>query len=102
MAKPATPPAPPWIRIVSPAFSFSVSSTGADRRQPGERQCRGIDMRQAIGLLGDNGRLDRDLLGIGALLADVADAEHLIADTQVGDACPQRLKRRRRNPVPRM
>jgi hypothetical protein len=27
MAKPATPPAPPWIRIVSPACSLIVSSS---------------------------------------------------------------------------
>jgi hypothetical protein len=27
MAKPATPPAPPWMRIVSPRCSFSVFSS---------------------------------------------------------------------------
>src|SRR5688572_3688909 len=34
MAKPATPPAPPWIRMVSPAFSFSVSSSEISAVRP--------------------------------------------------------------------
>src|SRR5471032_1248914 len=42
-------------------------------------------MRQATGFLGDDGCLDRNLLGISALLANVADAEDLIANTQVAD-----------------
>src|SRR5882757_4124705 len=45
-------------------------------------------MRQSIGLFGDNGCLDRNLLGIGALLADVADAEDFIANAQVLDPVP--------------
>ena len=63
---------------------------GADRRQPGKRQRCGIDMRQAIGFPGDDGGLDRNLLGIGAFLADVADGKNLIADTQVGDTLSNR------------
>jgi hypothetical protein len=64
----------------------------ADRRQPGKRQRSGIDMRQAVGFLCDDGCLDRNLLGIGALLANVADGEDLIADTEVSDTF---LNRRR-------
>src|SRR5882672_1893099 len=33
-AKPATPPAPPWIRIVSPRCSFSVSSIALKAVRP--------------------------------------------------------------------
>jgi hypothetical protein len=45
---------------------------------------------QPIGFFGDDGRLDRDLLGISALLAHVADAEHLVADPQVCHALAER------------
>jgi hypothetical protein len=53
MAKLATPPAPPWIRIVSPDFSFNESSTERSAVRTGERQSRGVDMRQAAWLLRD-------------------------------------------------
>src|SRR3979411_2598063 len=46
-------------------------------------------MREGSGLPGDDGCLDRNLLGIGALLADVADAEYFVAHTQVCYALPQ-------------
>src|SRR5262249_61871028 len=36
-------------------------------------------------LLGDDRRLDRNLLGIGALLPSLANAEHGVADPQVLD-----------------
>ena len=66
-------------------LQFQCVFDGADRRQPGKRQRSGIDMRHATGFPGDDGRLDGNLLGISALLANVADAEHLIADTEVAD-----------------
>ncbi len=47
-------------------------------------------MRQAVGFLCDDGCLDRNLLGIGAFLANVADGEDLIADTEVPDTFPNR------------
>jgi len=34
MAKLATPPAPPWMRIVSPAFSFRESSIAQSAVRP--------------------------------------------------------------------
>jgi hypothetical protein len=68
-------------------FQFQRVLDGADRRQSGQRQRCGIDMRHAGGLLGGDGRLDCDLFGVGALLADVANAEHLVADTQIRNAC---------------
>jgi len=34
MAKPATPPAPPWIRMVSPARSRAVSSSAQSAVRP--------------------------------------------------------------------
>src|SRR5262245_51180158 len=58
----------------------------AQRRQPGERQRRRVDMRQPLWLLGDDGGLDRDLLGIGALLARLADAEDRVSYLEIGDA----------------
>ena len=45
--------------------------------------------REAV-FLGDDGCLDRNLLGIGALLADVADGEDFVADTQVSDISAKR------------
>jgi hypothetical protein len=71
-------------------FQFQRILDGDDGRQSRERHCRRIDVRKPIGLLGDDGRLDRDLFGIGALLADVADAEHLVANAQIGDARSER------------
>jgi hypothetical protein len=71
-------------------FQFQRVLDGADRRQSGQRQRCGIDMRHVAGFLGNDGRLDRDLLGIGALLTDVADAEHLVADTQIRNAFADR------------
>src|SRR6516164_9241238 len=47
-------------------------------------------MRQPVGLLRDDSSLDRNLLGIGAFLANVADAEDLVANTQVSDTIPNR------------
>jgi hypothetical protein len=43
------------------------------------------DHRRAC-LLGDDRRLDRDLLGIGALLAGLANAEHGVAEAKILDA----------------
>src|SRR6516164_3055112 len=45
-------------------------------------------MRQPVGLLRDDSRLDRNLLGISAFLANVADTEDLVANTQVSDTIP--------------
>ena len=39
----------------------------------------------AIGLFGDDRGLDRNFFGVGALLADVEDAEHRVADFQIAD-----------------
>ena len=68
-------------RLAVPEFQRVFD--GANRRQAGKRQRGSIDMRQAVGFPGDDGCLDRNLLGIGALLADIADAEDLIACAQV-------------------
>src|SRR5262249_7125452 len=46
----------------------------------------GIDVRQGARLLSDDRGFDRDLLGIGALLAGLADTEHGIPDPKVLDA----------------
>ena len=62
----------------------------ADRGQAGEGECRGVDMRQAGRLLGDDGGADRDLLGISAVAAALEDAEHLVADLEIGNARAQR------------
>jgi len=45
-------------------------------------------MRQGSGLAGNDGCLDRDLLRVRALLANVADGKHLIANPQVADTLP--------------
>src|SRR5689334_18537913 len=45
-------------------------------------------MGQTVGFLCDDGCFDRKFLGIGTLLANVADAEDLIANTQVSDTIP--------------
>ena len=71
-------------------LQFQCVFDRADRRQPGKRQRSGIDMRLAVGFLCDDGCLDRNLLGIGALLANVADGEDLIADTDIPDTFPNR------------
>ena len=60
------------------------------RGQADQRQRRGVHVRQAVGLLRDDRGLDRDLLGVGALLARRQHAEHRIADLEVGDALAQR------------
>ncbi len=67
-------------------FQFQRVLDGADRGQAGQCKGRGIDMRQGSRFLRDDGGLDRDLLGIGAFLPDVADREYLVADAKVGDA----------------
>src|SRR3984957_6278850 len=51
--------------------------------EAGERERRGVDMRQRVGLLGDDGRLDGELFRIGAFLADVEHAEHRVAHLQI-------------------
>jgi hypothetical protein len=47
---------------------------GAQRGEARKCQSCGVDMRQPVGFLGEDGRLDRNLLGIGALLARCANA----------------------------
>src|SRR5262245_2364777 len=68
------------------AFELQRILDGAQRRQPGEREGGGVDMRQPLRLLGDDGGLDRDLLGIGALLARLADAEDRVSHLEISDA----------------
>src|SRR5436190_21997155 len=47
-------------------------------------------MRDRGRLLGDDGSPDRDLLAVGPFPAAFQNAEHLIADAQVGDAFAER------------
>src|SRR6516164_121360 len=70
------------------SLKFQCVFDGANRRQSGKRQRGGIDMGQTLGFLCDNGCLDRDLLGVGSFLTDVADAEDLVANTKVSDTIP--------------
>ncbi len=74
----------------------------ANGRQPRERHGCGIDVRERGGLLGDDRCLDRNLLGIGAFLADVANREHVVADTDIGHALPRPPKRSPEKSRPRM
>ena len=53
-----------------------------ERGETGERQSRGLDMRQAAGLLRDDGGADGDLLGIGPFPAHLQNTEHFIADAR--------------------
>jgi hypothetical protein len=50
--------------------------------------CGGIDMGKTVGFLCDDSCLDRKVLGMYALLANFANAEDLIANTNVSDAIP--------------
>ena len=67
-------------------MSLSVFSTEFDGGQAGERERGRVDMRQRVGLLGDDGCCDRQLLAISAFAAALEHAEHRIARLQVGDA----------------
>src|SRR5215471_304259 len=69
-----------------PALELQRILDRAQGGEPGERQGGGVNVRQAAGLLGDDRGLDRDLLGIGALLAGLANAEHGVAEAQILDA----------------
>jgi len=44
IAKPATPPAPPCMRMVSPGFSLMVSSIDTSAVRAGQREGSGFDM----------------------------------------------------------
>ncbi len=59
---------------------------GADRGEPRERQGSRVDVRQSVGLLGDDGSRDRDLLGIGPFLARLANTEDSVANLEILDA----------------
>src|SRR4029077_2866515 len=63
---------------------------GAQRGEARKCQSCGVDMRQPVGFLGEDDRLDRNLLGIGALLARCANAEDLIAYGQIRDTFSDR------------
>ena len=67
-------------------MSLSVFSTEFDGGQAGERERRRVDMRQRVGLLGDDRRRDRKLLAIGAFTPALEHAEHRVAGFEVGDA----------------
>jgi hypothetical protein len=47
-------------------------------------------MRELVGFAGDDCCLNRELLGISSLLANVADAEDRITDLEIGDTLAQR------------
>ena len=64
-----------------------------DRGEAGERERRGVDMREARGLLRHHLGLDRDLLGVGALLPGRQHREDLVADLEIGHALAQRRNR---------
>src|SRR5262249_51897888 len=59
-------------------LEFQRVFEGTQGREPGERQGGGVDVRHRRGLLRDNCGLDRNLLGISALLARFANAEHRV------------------------
>ena len=59
--------------------------TGLLQLQKGDVSVAGFDVRKARWLLRDDRRLDRNFLGISALLTDVAYAEHLVSDLMVLD-----------------
>ncbi len=69
------------------ALQFQRVLQRVDRGQPGERQRRGIDMRQPVRLLADDRGRDRNLFAIGALAAGGDHAEHRIADFQIVHVC---------------
>jgi hypothetical protein len=73
------PPAPPWIKIVSPGCSFNVSSMALMAVRPVSAKAAAT-CDSPVGLPGDDGGLDRDLLGVGAFLAGLANAKDRIAD----------------------
>ena len=52
---------------------------------PAKASAAASTCEKAIGLLGDDGGLDRDFLGVGTLLADVTDAEHFVTQSQMAD-----------------
>ncbi len=81
------------MRMVSPRLSFAVSSIGGERGEADKAERGRLEMAQVFRLLGDQRRLDGDLLRIGAFLALVAYAEHSVADVQIGDALAQRADR---------
>ena len=83
MAKPATPPAPPWIRMVSPALSFSESSTAQIAVRPVSASAAASTWDSAGWLLADDGGADSDLLAVGSVAARLQHAEHLVADLEV-------------------
>ncbi len=59
---------------------------GRHRGEADEPERRRLGMAERGGLLGDDGRLDGDLLGIGAFDALVGHAEHGVAGFEIGDA----------------
>ena len=86
MAKAATPPAPPWIRMVSPALSCSEFSTAQIAVRPVSAIAAASTCDSAGRLLGNDVGADGELLAVGAVAAGLQHAEHVIADLEVGDA----------------
>src|SRR6516164_1909061 len=73
MAKLATPPAPPWIRIVSPGLSFNVSSIALRA----VRLVKATGARFPIGCV-DAGRedIDHDFAGSRHRIGEIAVLQH--------------------------
>src|SRR5215203_2393595 len=86
MAKLATPPAPPWIRIVSPDFSFSESSIEHSAVRPVSARAAASTCDRPL----DEGCRNEDFFGIGPFSAQLENTEHFIADAQIRDAFAHR------------
>ena len=76
--------------MVSPDSQRERLLDGAERGEAGERERGRLRMRHALGLLRHDGGLDGDLLGVGAVAAELEHAEHRVADAQIADAVAER------------
>ena len=61
-----------------------------DRGQAGQRHRRRLGIVELVGLPGDDRGGDLDLLGVAALDPGIHDAEHRVADLEIGDAGAER------------
>src|SRR5688572_13602440 len=63
---------------------------GYQRGEPDQPQRRGFDVREAVRLLREDGRLDDDLLRVAKLAGLFHDTEYRVADLEIGDALSER------------
>ena len=72
--------------MVSPRLQPQRVSDRIHRREPGQRDGRGFDMRERCRLPAYDGGFDRQFFGIGSFPADIENAKNRIADLKIGDA----------------